>query len=187
MSALTQSHVEKAIPELPSRARVGLALRSAERALASLADCPDVFSLASRGLEDAWRWVNGTAVRPLALYRQIDPLAFASTDLAPDTAPHNAALAVVSALYYAAGEAAAHETAENGHPPVSPLGSDMADVGIEDLMECLERAASSAADAEAETWWQQELIERLWQRLVHDTDCVPDSLGDKLELAKECE
>lgn len=131
--------------------------------------------------------MHGAGVKSLALYSQINPLAFGSTDLAPDTVQHNAALAVVSALYYAAGEAAAYETPENAPPPVSPLGSDMADVGYEDMVECLERAASSAADTEAETRWQQELIERLWQRRVRDTDCVPNSLGEKLELAKECE
>lgn len=139
-----QSPVEKAIQELPSRARVGLALRSAERALASLADCPDVCSLAS-------------------------------TDLAPDTKQHNAALTVVSALYYAAGEAAAYETLENAHPPVSPLGSDMADVGYEDLGECLGRAADSAADVEAETRWQQSLIERLLPDFHADAPNQPGS------------
>lgn len=167
-----QSHVEKAIQELPSRARVELALASAEHTLASLADCPDVCGLASRGLADAWRWVNGTAVRPLDLYRQIAPLAFASTDLAPDTAPHNAALAVVSALYYAAGEAAAYEIPENAHPLFSPLGSDMADVGYEDLVECLERAASSACGSGEyvtqtayPTSWERNLS---WRKNVND-------------------
>jgi hypothetical protein len=155
------NHVQTAIRELPSRARVGLALTSAERALASLADFPDVCSLGYRGLEDAWRWVDSTAGRSLDLYNQIDPLAFASTDLAADTTQHNAVLAVVSALYYAAGEIATYETPENAHQLFSPLGSDMADVGSEDLVECLERAADSAMDVEAEIQWQQKLIDRL--------------------------
>ena len=81
-------------------------------------------------------------------------------DFEKDTAPRDAMLSVVACLYYATGEIATYQT-EEAPPGSSPLGSDMADVGPEDLVECLTKASEVAENTEAEVQWQQEAINRL--------------------------
>jgi len=169
-----QVPIEKAIQTLPSRARVGLALSATEHVVHALAKEATVLTAIRQGLADGWRWVHGEKVDPVQFYNRIDPLALASADYPIGTQRKNVLLSIVAGFYYTTGEIASYETLQGADQGYSTLGSDMADVEEEDLLECLHKAAESAADVSAEAQWQQNMADRLLTDFQTDD---PDQIG----------
>lgn len=168
--------VEKATRHLPSYARTALGLACAERAATLLRTDDKLSALIDRGLEDGWKWVSGGTLKANELYEQIDPLAYASTDFATGSVPQSAVLSVVSCLYYTTSEIASFETRKELEELLN-IGSDMADVGDEALVDCLAKAAEVAENTEAEVQWQQKTIDRLLSNFRVE---VPYQLGPPL-------
>jgi len=172
-----QVSVEEAIQKLPSRARVGLVLCATEHVIEAAPKEPAVLTGIRQGLADGWKWMQGENVDPTKLYERIDPLALASADYPIGIPQKNVLLSVVAGFYYTTGEIASYTTPEGADQGYPPLGSDMADVGEEDLFECLHKAAESASDVPAEAQWQQNLAERLLTDFQTDN---PDQLGPSI-------
>ncbi len=170
-----EMYVNQATSSLPVRARVALALISAEHVLPALDDHPDVLGPARRGLENGWQWAGGGNVRALRLYQQIDPLAYASMDFDRESPLRSAMFAVTAALYCVTREALNHEKPDASDQQYDPFGSDIADVvGEEALRDCLSKALDSSADRRAEADWQQRMVERLLT--IYETK-FPQQLG----------
>lgn len=169
-----QISIEEAVQTLPSRVRVGLVLSAAEHVLEDLSKRSAVPAEVQQGLADGWKWVHGEEVDPVQFYNRIDPLALVSADYAIGTPQKNVLLSIVAGFYYTTGEIASYTTPEGADQGYSPLGSDMADVGEEDLLECLHKAVESAFSVSAESQWQQNMVDRLLADFQTDN---PDQLG----------
>ncbi len=165
---------EEAIQALPSRARVGLALASVEHVVATLSTEPVAFSEARQGLDDGWRWVHGGKVDPIKFYERVEPLALASTDFPIGTAKKNALLSAVAAFCYTTGEILSYGASAGIDPEDTTLDSEMADIGEDDLVDCLQKAVEGAPDVTAEAQWQRHLADRLVADFRTDD---PDQLG----------
>ncbi len=151
------------IARLPIRARVGLALASAEHVLPFLTGDPQIFEGARSALVDGWRWSRDETIPAQVLYDHIYPLMEFEHEIEPPDVERkeNALFSTITAMYYVTWQAARREEQEEGVDQYTPLPNDIAEIGEEDVIDCLAYAAQAANQPDSEVRWQQRILHNL--------------------------